>query len=148
MLKKVVTNGKMPSATEKAVNNHTFGPARIGPILKARADELKLKPKMLAPLVNRDWRTIYPTYKRKYLRVPEMETWSKALNMDLFALYQPKVDASPKEAEALRKELEEVKKERDALLVEVGQLNNKVTRLEGQKDLLEEQVDQYMRRKG
>ena len=148
MLKKTITNNKHTSNGLHTTENYGFEPPRIGPLLKQKAETLKLKPKHVAPLVDRETESIYRIYKRKYLTMPEMKTWSEALRENLLPLYHPNIKPLPTAEEALRKELEEVKKERDELRNDLVIEKNHGLKLEGKIEVLEEQAAEFWRKRG
>ena len=95
MPKPIVISPKQTFPVSENGKNYLQQPPLIGAVLKQKAKALNLKPKQIAPIIKRNWRSIYAIYKRKYLKMPEMIVWSEVLNENLFLLYHPNVEPKP-----------------------------------------------------
>ncbi len=128
--------------------NYAYKPHLIGAVIKEIIERKALDPQQVADQMGITLRSLVRWYERKYLFVEQMYDISEVLQENLFLEYHPNVPPPPDPSEEIKKDNVLLKTEVERLTNENGIKQNRITKLEGQKELLDEQVAEFMRRKG
>lgn len=136
MLKKL-TNGQ---ANGSPTSTYAYEPPLMGAVLKQKAEALNLKPRAIAPLLNKEYRSIYKIYKRRRLRIPELFKWSEILGENLLLLIHPNIKPLPNPLQEEFDKLKALVKYLEGVEVERDQLKTRCIKLEAKIEVLEEQL--------